>query len=195
MEQLKMYWIKKEPVEELELPEGYSFSKYKSKSDKLAWVECCKNGLVGDDADEKSFDDAITKRRWRGLKMKEDVFFLDYNGEHIATITAYVDRKLRAADVHMVGIRTDFRGRGLAKYINNKALVHLYEKNIEYAQLTTDDWRKGAVKSYLNAGFLPVEYDEGMEERWTALLTELNVDSVQMLNEDRTPYKIISATL
>ena len=36
-----------------------------------------------------------------------------------------------------------------------------------------------------------MEYDEGMEERWAAVLEEYGIDSVQMLNEDATPYKTI----
>ncbi|MBP9988768.1 MAG: GNAT family N-acetyltransferase [Ruminococcus sp.] len=188
MEQLKMYWIKK-PVKKLELPDGYSFSNYKDESDKLAWCECCKNGLVGDDATVESFDNSILSRE--GLNVFEDVFFLDYNGEHIATITAYVNSENNIGNVHMVGMRTDFRGKSLAKYLNNKALTHLYKKDIEYAYLTTDDWRKGAVKSYLNAGFLPVKYSHGMSKRWKALLNEFNIPSVQMLKENAQPYKII----
>lgn len=190
MEQLKMYWIRK-PVKELTLPEGYSFSNYRkdNEEDKLAWVECCKNGLVGDDATAESFDKAILERP--GMNAEEDVFFLDHNGEHIATITAYIDSEKNAGDVHMVGIRTDYRGKGLAKYINNKALVHLSKKNIEYAFLTTDEWRKGAVKSYLNAGFLPVKYSHGMVKRWRKVLTEYNIDSVQMLKNNAQPYRVI----
>ena len=54
--------------------------------------------------------------------------------------------------------------------------------------LTTDEWRKGAVKSYLSEGFIPVEYAEGedMKGRWEWMLCELGVDSVDMVYEDRT---------
>ena len=60
-----------------------------------------------------------------------------------------------------------------------------------YGLLTTDEWRKGAVKSYLSAGFLPGEYAQGMQDRWEAVLEEYGIDSVQMLYEDTTPFRVI----
>ena len=76
MAQLKMYRLAGMPLKEYELPDGYSVSKYKNEKDKLAWVECCKNGLVADDADEKAFDEAITDNP--NINVFNDVFFLDY---------------------------------------------------------------------------------------------------------------------
>lgn len=191
MAQLKMYWLPGTPINEVPLPEGYSVSNYKTPEDKLAWCECCKNGLVGDDADESTFDDRITNDE--NINLFEDVFFLDYKGEHIGTVTAFVHKNDNTGDMHMVGIRSDFRGKGLSKYLNFITLNHLAPKNVNYIHLTTDEWRKGAVKSYLSGGFLPVEYDEGMEERWKAVIKDYEIESVQMLNDDATPYKIITA--
>ena len=184
MAQLKMYWLKGTPIADLELPEGYSLVNYKTEADKMAWVECCKNGLVGDDADEKLFDDCIGGVD--DINLETDVFFLDHEGEHIGTITAIYHPDEKEGQVHMVGIRTDYRGKGLGKYINNIAVKKLADQGAEYIYLTTDEWRKGAVKSYLTAGFIPVEYDEGMKERWEWMLCELGVDSVDMVYEDRS---------
>jgi len=189
MAQLKMYWFPDTPINDPPLPEGYSISNYKTEGDKLSWCECCKDGLVADDADEKAFDKDITDRE--DINLFEDVFFLDYMGEHIGTITAYVIKEHNVGDVHMVGIRTGFRGKGLSKYMMAAALSHLKKKGVKYAFLTTDEWRKGAVKSYLTAGFLPVEYDEGMEERWSAVLEEYGIESAEMVNDDASPYKTI----
>ncbi len=144
---------------------------------------------MGDDADGSTFNDRITNDP--NINIYEDVFFLDHNGEHIGTVPAFYNAEHNIGDMHMVGIRTDYRGNGLAKYLNFITLKHLLPKGVRYIVLTTDEWRKGAVKSYLSGGFLPVEYDEGMEERWAAVLEEYGIDSVQMLNEDATPYKII----
>lgn len=191
MSQLKMYWLKGTEIKNLQLPEGYSFSKYKDESDVAAWIECCKNGLIADDADEEIFHVKIEKRD--GVNMAEDVFFLDFNGEHIATFTAIYHPDRNCGEVHMVGMKTEFRGKGLGKYLNNKAIAKLNKQNVDYIFLTTDEWRKGAVKSYLSAGFVPVIYEDDMEERWKAVLTEYNIDSVGAVNEDFTPYGTISA--
>ena len=59
--------------------------------------------------------------------------------------------------------------------------------------LTTGEGRVAAVKSYLSAGFLPVEYAEGMVDRWEKVLATYHIDHIQMLNEDGTPYKVIYA--
>ena len=189
MAQLKMYWLAGTPIKHYDLPEGYSISNYKTEADKLAWVECCKNGLVDDDAGTEAFDRTITN--WKEINMEEDVFFLDYEGEHVGTVTAFVFPERRMGDMHMVGIRTDFRGKGLGKYLCQITLEHLKDKDIDFISLTTDEWRKAAVKSYLNAGFLPVEYRLGMQRRWEAELEAIGVDSVQMVYEDGSPYHVI----
>lgn len=106
-------------------------------------------------------------------------------------MTAFSDPNTRLGDMHMVGIRPDFRGKGLGKYLNQITLCHLRERDITAVFLTTDEWRVAAVKSYLRAGFLPVQYDVGMQERWEAMLETLGIDHVQMLNEDGTPFRTI----
>lgn len=190
MAQLKMYWLKGTPIKEMTLPEGYSFSLNKcDEADMLAWIECCKNGLVGDDADFEAYENSIRYRR--DCKEAEDVFFLDYEGRHIATIAAIFHPAENCGEVHMVGMIPEFRGKGLGKYLNNKAVEKLNAQNVDYIYLTTDEWRKGAVKSYLSADFKPVEYDEGMTERWQAVLSEYGIDSVDMVNEDAVYVKTI----
>lgn len=185
MAQLKMYWLKGTPIADLTLPEGYTLVNYKeSVSDKAAWVECCKNGLVGDDTVPEFFDECVADVD--DCVPEKDVFFLDYEGEHVGTIAAIYHPEEKKGQVHMVGIRTDFRGRGLGKYINNIAVKKLAAQGADFICLTTDEWRKGAVKSYLTAGFIPVEYDTGMKERWEWMLAELEVDSVDMVYEDRS---------
>ena len=184
--QLKMYRLATLPFCELVLPEGYSFSNYKDESDKSKWVECCKNGLVSDEANEETFDDIITRHDF--VNVEKDVFFLDFNGEHIATATAVHHTNDNSGELHMVGMKTEFRGKGLGKYINNIAVKKLLKDGVSYIELTTDEWRVGAVKSYLSAGFLPVKYDLGMVSRWEYMLTVLGIDECEMLNEDATVF-------
>lgn len=180
-----MFWLKGTPVADYVLPEGYSIVNYNgSDEDKLAWAECCKNGLVGDSAGTEEFDDTILGTD--DIVPETDVFFLDHKGEHVGTITAIYHPEGNFGQVHMVAIRTDYRGKGLGKYINNIAVKKLAAQGVDYMYLTTDEWRMGAVKSYLTAGFIPVEYDEDMQARWEWMLCELDVDSVDMVYEDRS---------
>lgn len=190
MAQLKMYWLKGTPVSDPELPEGYSLTNYKNEKDKTAWLECCKNGLIGDDAQTDVFDTKILGVN--DINPETDVFFLDFNGEHIGTVTAIFHPDGNFGQMHMVGIRIDFRGRGLGKIINNAAIKKLNSQGVDYIYLTTDEWRTSAVKSYFSAGYIPVEYDTGMKERWEQMITQLGIDSVNMVNEDCSFCRVLS---
>ena len=190
MNQLKMFRLSSLPFEPLTPPEGYSLSNYSAHKDKLAWCECCKKGLVADDADEKAFDDSITNHDF--VVPGTDVFFLDFNGEHIGTVTAFRRPYDNSGVLHMVGIRPDCRGRGLVKYLNNAGIGKLLKQGVDYIELTTDEWRKSAVKSYLSAGFLPVNYDTDMVGRWESVLADIGVDECDMLSDDRSFFKKIS---
>ncbi|MBQ7688900.1 MAG: Gfo/Idh/MocA family oxidoreductase [Clostridia bacterium] len=189
MAQLKMYWFPGTPIPDEPLPEGYTITNYKCEEDKLAWVACCKNGLVDDDADAAAFDDRIGDDE--DIDPYKDVFFLDYNGEHIGTFTAFTKKDSMIGDLHMVGLKTEFRGKGLSKYFNYVTEKKLEAEGVRFISLTTDEWRKGAVKSYLNGGFRPVQYNLGMEDRWQAVLEEYGIDSVPMYYEDGSFYKTI----
>lgn len=191
MAQLKMYWLKGTPVRELILPEGYSISNFKEEADKAAWVECCKNGLVGDDTAPEFFDECVADVD--DCVPEKDVFFLDYEGEHIGTVSAIYHPDEKEGQVHMVGIKTEHRGKGLGKYLNNVAVKKLAAQDADYIYLTTDEWRKGAVKSYLSEGFIPVEYDVEMKERWEWMLRELGVEEVDMVYEDRSFCRKVTA--
>lgn len=190
MPQLKMYRLPGAPAGHTGLPAGYSISNYRDESDKQAWADCCKNGLVADNAGPAQFDRSILSRE--GLNPYEDVFFLDYNGEHIGTTTAYIHPDDGTGDMHMVGIKKEFRGLGLSKYLTQITVEHL-EGRVPYIHLTTDDWRRPAIKGYLRGGFLPVIYAPWMERRWQSLATRFGIAELPVLNDDTTPCKVLSA--
>lgn len=191
MKDLKMYFTAGTPVKTYTLPEGYSLCAFKDCSeDVIAWLNCCKNGLLDDDADEGSFE--------RGIRLHEftvperDVIFLDYLGEHIGTVTAVHHTDDNTGEMHMVGLRPEFRGKGLVKHLNAWAVKRLTDKGVRYIALTTDDWRKSAIKSYISAGFCPVDYDTHMVERWTAILKELNIESISLFDIDAKPLGFLT---
>ena len=145
---LLMYWLPDTPIKEYELPEGYSFSQYKGEEDKEPWVRCVSPGLRAD------FDGRLTNE---GVDIWKVLFFLDYEGEHVGTISAYMQPAKGMCRIHMVGIREDFRGKGLSKYLMMIAEKKMKAEGVPLAYLTTDEFRASAVKSYLDAGFLPVQ--------------------------------------
>ncbi len=190
MAQLKMYRLPDAKLPKLTLPEGYSISRFSSDADIPGWIACCMDGSLIDEANgEQSFEDTI--RKMPGIVPERDVFFLDHNGQHVATATTFIRTEDGAGCLHMVGMRTEYRGKGLSKYITCAALENLEGKPIPFTRLLTDEFRLGAIKTYLDFDFLPVEYDVGMLERWEQVLGTLGVDSVQMLCDDAAPFRTI----
>ena len=189
--QLKMYWFTENDLPEMELPEGYSFSNYKEYADRKKWAACIWEDHDGD----------IDERRWQqeiinftDITPERDTWFLDYNGEHIGTATAFVYSSTGIGDMHWVGIRKDFRGKGLSKYLSYIVQKTLKERGVPFVALTTSESRPAAVRSYLKAGFIPVEYAEGMVKRWQAVLETNDMDSVDMVDENGAPMPKVYRT-
>lgn len=187
--QLKMYWMTDNDLEELTLPEGYEFVHYKGPEDWHVWNECIRTGEPltpqeeADNFKREIFD-------FKDIVPEEDVWFLDYHGEHVGTVTSFIWSS-GIGDMHWVGIRPDFRGKGLSKYLSFIVQKTLKQRGAPFVSLTTGESRPWAVKSYLTAGFLPVEYAEGMVERWEKVLDRFGIEEIQMLDEEAKPYCIL----
>ena len=193
--QLKMYWFTDRPLPELTLPEGYSFSHFSEKNREIDihdWNECIRTWTESDQTDEERFKREIYD--FRDIVPEEDVWFLDYHGEHIGTATSFVHKNTGAGDMHWVGIKADFRGKGLSKYLSWIVQKTLRDRGVPYVSLTTGEGRVAAVKAYLTAGFVPVEYAEGMVSRWEKVLETYHIDEIEMVWEDASPYKTLRRT-
>ncbi len=190
MAQLKMYYLPSTPLRWAPLPEGYSYSHYDPETDLHKWCDCLRNGgLIGDRTDEEMFRDEIVN--FKVIDPANDILFLDHNGEHIGTATAFVYPDTNMGDMHQVGIREDYRGKGLAKYLSQIVIRTLLERKVKFIALTTGEGRPAAVLSYLKAGFQPVEYDYRMQTRWEAFMRKYDIESLDMLYDDGSPYKTI----
>ncbi len=179
--QLEMCWIVTADPIGLELPEGYSIENYSGEQDKRAWCECCRDGvLIDENAGAQAFDDSMSD----GIEVDlfNDVFFLKYRGETIGTVTAFV-REDGNGELHMVSIRPEYRGKGLSRYLNAVGKIRLRRAGVKYVYLTTDEFRRGAIRGYLSAGFLPVDNDVDMRDRWETVLDDLGIVKTDMLEE------------
>ena len=188
--QLKLIGFPK--YKEFTLPEGYTITKYNgTDADMDAWVECCRNGLAGPNDTREKFMRSICCRN--DVDLYSDVFFIEHEGEKVATITA-IDRADNGMGyIHMVAIREDYRGKGLGRPLNQIAMNKFAENKVRMCYLTTDDWRKAACKSYLSAGMYPVNHDVDMVDRWKALMKEFGIEKLQMLKENGEPDVVIYA--
>ncbi|HBP38337.1 MAG TPA: hypothetical protein DD640_06280 [Clostridiales bacterium] len=188
MKQLKMYW-RRQPVEEFSLPEGFSVTQYRFPEDKERFADIWLDGKPEQDPDV--FDKSITN--YPDAVAERDVFFIVRGEEYVATITAIYHPAENKGYIHMVAAKTKVRGLGIGNFMNSLALKRLCEYPCEYVYLTTDDFRKPAIKSYLRAGFLPVDYDEDMPARWQALIEEFGIPQVEMLHDDTSYSRTLVA--
>ena len=164
----------------LELPEGITITRYRGEEDIDAWVALCKNGLAPEDAGREYFDECITS--FPCIDLYNDIFFLEYQGEKVATITA-VDDWNGYGRIHMVSVASSQRGKGLSHVLSRIAENKMADAGVKMAVLATDDWRKPACKCYLANGCFPVNHDTDMPQRWTDLITEFGIESMQMYTE------------
>ena len=192
-QQLKLIVFPKKKLP-LGLPEGYRVTRYTgTEAEIMDWVEICRNGLVGENAGREAFEDSILKLSC--VNPYTDVFFIENGeGKRVATVTAMDDYLgTGMGGVHMVSVASSERGKGLGHVLCRIAENKLFQSKVRVARLTTDEWRKGACKAYLKAGWYPVNHDDDMVERWTDVITEHGIASVQMVNDNGEPDVVIYA--
>lgn len=188
MSQLKMTKLM-DSVLDYPMPEGYAIRNIdESESDIAAWIEVCKNGLLKEDADRSSYDSRITNwRKSDAIKAKNDVFMV-YNietGAIVATITGYVQPD-GDGNIHMVAAAPECRGKKIGHAMLSAALKKLQKDGVPKVHLTTDDWRRPAIKNYLTAGFQPVLFEDA-KERWEIIFKEMGLEPVPFLTLEGEP--------
>ena len=187
MKQLKMYW-KAEPSTYPENTPEWHYRTYDgSQRDRDAWVEICTHGLLGPGA-EQPFEKYMSSME---IFDENSLFFVEHDGEIVATIAALTDQN-KVGLFHMVGAARECRGHGVGNLLAKIAKARLWECGATHAYLTTDEFRVPAVKSYLTAGFCPVNWDTDMEARWLGMLYFLEVTDVPFVEEDGTFIKLLN---
>ena len=184
MKQLKMIRYSA-PVIPRPLPEGWGYVSYKGTEEEISdWVTICREGLFGPNCSRENFAKCI--ERWRDLTPVEDLFFVvDDTGRRVAT-SAYVKYADGTGYLHCVGSLPTVRGKGVGHAMLSHALEIGEERGTPYTTLTTDDFRLAAIKTYLDAGFLPVLWEDpesDMKARWDSVLNELHYSPVKYVDE------------
>ena len=174
-----------QPVKARPLPDGFSF-RFFDGSDKEVdeWVRLCNCGLVPG-ATREIFEKMI--RDFPNVNAKEDCFFiLDAEGRYAATSTAVATPE-GVGLVHMVASDPAIRGKGLGHAMLAHVLEMLEERGMKTVELRTDDERLAAIKTYLDAGFLPVLLDDpdggDHAARWDKVREALSYAPVTYVNE------------
>ncbi len=191
MRQLMMIHLLDE-IPDKAAPEGFFIRNWKPGEEEI-WVEICKYGLLGPDATVSDWNRAILGQGH--LDPSTDTFFVcrSPDGTPVASITGFV-RTDGIGDIHMVACREEARGHGIGEFMLAHAMKKLKAElpgDGHRVELTTDDWRIPAIVGYLRGGFHPVEYDEGMVDRWTKICDTLRMHGIEMLTETGEPTGII----
>jgi mycothiol synthase len=155
----------------VDLPDGYSLRAY-ADGDEAAltpvFQECFDLGWSSDRV-VKTF---IENPCWSPGRM----CVLVHGGEIVGTATAWESPERRGHGlVHYVAVRETHRGKGLGKAITARVLEILERMGYTDAWLSTDDWRLGAIKVYLDLGFTPVDAHPSHRERWQIVKHKLGL--------------------
>ncbi|MGD2175034.1 MAG: GNAT family N-acetyltransferase [Candidatus Brocadiaceae bacterium] len=125
---------------------------------------------VSDDLFFQEFGDDLPATEWRCF------FMIDDRGAAVGTISAWYSRAFRGQDygrIHWLAVRPAYRRRGLAKAAMSHAMERLAEWH-ERAWLTTSTRRIGAIKLYLDFGFVPDLEPDGACEAWRSVRSDLD---------------------
>ena len=99
------------------------------------------------------------------------------NETHVALTFASQETPVpRVGRLDYVAADPDHQGRGLGKAVCAAVIRYLLDRDYPSVVLSTDDWRRPAIKTYLRLGFRPKMIREDMPERWRVILEELGWD-------------------
>jgi mycothiol synthase len=157
----------------IEIPDGYTVRTY-LPGDEAAWGRIME-GQVG----ENWTVDKCRERLTLDARFKPDnLFFVLCDNQPVASTCAWSSEKAGPdmGLVHMVAALPDHHGKGLGNLLNALVLKRLRELGHHRASLLTDDWRLAAIKTYLHAGFRPLNTHESHPERWETVFTQLGVE-------------------
>ncbi len=186
MSSLKMYNFNPQP-KGLTLPDGFKVVKWTGDDDIHDWVLICSDGLIDPETAYERFHNEITNAD--GPEAMRDTYFIETDGKKIATFTVVPNMwSTGMGYLHMVACKSEYRGLGIGKFITDFALKELKSIGKEKIFLLTNDFRLPALKTYIGAGFLPVNYPDedgiGMPERWQKVIDELKISQITMLDTD-----------
>ena len=172
------------PVKEKALPDGYFFRLFDGSEREIdEWVRLCNFGLMEGSTRDTFFE---TVGNFENVVATRDCFFvIDPEGKYIASSTA-VATPDGVGLVHMVASDPAARGKGIGHAMLAHTLSMLEERGMRRVDLRTDDWRLAAVKTYLDAGFLPVLLDDPESDhaaRWDKVRADLSYPAVTYVTE------------
>jgi mycothiol synthase len=165
----------------LALPAGYRLRTFQP-GDEPAWARIMESssGLGREWTVEKVRERIVQREQFEPAGL----FFAtsDADGDRpVASATAWrkaADERVMG-NVHMVCALDEHRGKGLGRLVSLAVLHFLRERGFRAADLSTDDRRLPAIRTYLGLGFVPVYLTDAAlsddhEARWSAIFAQLH---------------------
>jgi mycothiol synthase len=147
--------------------QGYELRTFLA-GDESAWAEILAAGDLGT-WDRARIDRLLAGER--GQAPLDGVFFATFRGQPIATAHLEMREESGAicSELSWVAVLPAHRGRNLGYPLCRAALAYAQSAGHAYVYLKTQDFRLGAIKTYLRLGFEPVMLDSMHEDRWNEL--------------------------
>lgn len=180
MEQLIMNWTlaPNRASYPVKLPEGFTFRKFLDNDEDIeAWLDIVQYGLTEGRGNRDTFRILMLEH---ANYDPDGVFFILKEGKPCATMSVFCDTETLDGYLHMVCAAPSARGYGIGTALARLAVNELIARGMKTARLTTDDFRLPAIRTYLNAGFVPqLSGSEDFPERWDNVLKKLQESSAR----------------
>lgn len=171
--QLRMVRAHYRNLPPLDLPAGYALRSYQ-EGDEEGWAN-----VVNSVGDLGNYDPAQAREFMMDKPQfdSEGLHFITFDGAPVATACAWRDRpkEVSIGQLHMVAVDPGHRGKRLGTHVSTAVIRYFEAHGFPKVYLMTDDWRLAAVKTYLQLGFDPDDYDDDHRARWTKLRDTLGL--------------------
>ncbi|MEM6751090.1 MAG: GNAT family N-acetyltransferase [Planctomycetota bacterium] len=163
--QLQMRWHEEYAPEEVACPNGYGLRGFEA-GDEPAWIDIlnrCDFGVW----DRKRLDDMLAGAR--APLPREGIVFATNDGVPIGVANAFLydgQAGIRC-ELGWVGVKPEHRGRSVSAAICERVVRYAQHAGHAEVFLLTEDFRLGAIKTYLRLGFREVlPEDTAVAARW-----------------------------
>ena len=163
MAQLRMVKLNMSVLPEANIPGEYELRVLRA-DEKSKWEELCDKAFDS----ENNFKSVVEDKKGY---VEDGVFVITDGDKLIATGTAILDCNDNGFGyVHMIAADSDYAGKRLGYEVTAAVMRKLRDEGFDKAELTTDDFRLPAIKTYLKLGFIPdLSVDETMRGRWESI--------------------------